>query len=122
MYELSVRSSFAAAHRLREYGGKCEKLHGHNWVVEVRVSASRLDQLGLAIDFKELKALTKEVLQALDHKFLNELAPFREENPSSEIIARWIYQQMKRRLSSAPVSLKSVSVWENPQFCASYSE
>ncbi len=122
MFELTVRSSFAAAHRLRDYHGKCENLHGHNWVVEVRVRAESLNDVGLAIDFKDLKSATDAVLDRLDHKFLNDLEPFKEMNPSSENIARWIFGALTKRLSGLGVGLREVSVWENPNCCATYWE
>jgi len=122
MFELTVRSSFAAAHRLREYDGKCENLHGHNWVVEVQVRAESLNAIGLAIDFKDLKAATDAVLDRLDHKLLNDVEPFKEMNPSSENIARWIFGALKERLGGLGVSLREVSVWENPNCCATYWE
>ena len=122
MFELTVKSTFAAAHRLRDYSGKCENLHGHNWTVEVRVLADSLNDVGLAIDFKELKARTDEVLDALDHKLLNDVEAFKEMNPSSENIARWVFGALAKRLEGSGVSLKSVSVWENPNCCATYWE
>jgi len=122
MFELTVKSSFAAAHRLREYGGKCENLHGHNWLVEVRVATESLNSIGLAIDFKDLKAATEEVLQRLDHGCLNDIEPFDKLNPSSENIARWIFEALKERLLDHPVSLSRVSVWENAGCCATFWE
>ena len=122
MFELTVRCSFAAAHRLREYEGKCENIHGHNWLVEVKVAAESLNRIGLAIDFKDLKAATKCVLQRLDHKYLNDVEPFDELNPSSENIARWVFTSLKEQLRDSPVILRQVSVWENPDCCAAFWE
>lgn len=122
MYELTVKETFAAAHRLVQYSGKCEHLHGHNWTVEVTVSAEKLNEIGLAIDFKDLKAALGDVLQLLDHRLLNDVEPFDRMNPSSENIARWIYGKMREQLGSFPVQLSSVCVWENPNSCATYRE
>jgi len=119
---LTVKSSFAAAHRLRGYDGKCENLHGHNWLVEVTVAAESLNRVGLAVDFKDLKAATESVLDRLDHKCLNDVEPFDELNPSSENIARWIFKALKEHLRDFPVSLSRVSVWENPDCCAAFWE
>jgi 6-pyruvoyltetrahydropterin/6-carboxytetrahydropterin synthase len=83
MYELKIISQFAAAHQLREFDGECEKLHGHNWKVEVTVTGNKLEKNGLLIDFRMIKDATKKVLDSLDHKFLNELEPFTNSNPSS---------------------------------------
>ena len=96
MYELKILSQFAAAHQLREYEGGCEKLHGHNWKIEVFVTASRLGEDGLVIDFKRIKESTNMALEELDHKFLNELDAFKTLNPSSENIARYVFENLAR--------------------------
>lgn len=121
MYRLTIHTHFAAAHNLMHYQGECENLHGHNWKVEVTVSARQLDKSGLGIDFKVLKAQTRELLQSLDHKYLNELEPFRTVSPSSENIARYLYEQLCDRLNSANVTVERVNVWESEYACASYS-
>jgi 6-pyruvoyltetrahydropterin/6-carboxytetrahydropterin synthase len=120
VYEIMIQDSFSAAHRLREYGGKCEELHGHNWRVDVVVQTEKLDGAGLAIDFRVLKNQTKEVLAALDHAFLNDLPPFAQVNPSSENIARHIYEHLSAALSDAPVEMVRVNVWESDHACASF--
>jgi 6-pyruvoyltetrahydropterin/6-carboxytetrahydropterin synthase len=119
MYELRVQSHFSAAHALRQYSGDCEQLHGHNWTVEVRLTAPELDRLGLAMDFREAKALLGEVLGALDHRFLNDLDPFRVDNPSTERIAHYIYDALVPRLP-AGVALAEVTAWETPGCGATY--
>lgn len=120
MYELKVYSYFAAAHHLRNYGGKCEQLHGHNWKVEVFIEADELDNVGLVIDFKEIKAMLGEVLSTLDHHNLNDLPMFKEKNPSSENVAGWIYQKISSLLSCRNIHLSKISVWESETCCASY--
>jgi 6-pyruvoyltetrahydropterin/6-carboxytetrahydropterin synthase len=120
MYELRVYSSFAAAHQLRNYGGKCEQLHGHNWKVEAFVEAEGLNQEGLALDFHEVKKVLGEVLSRFDHKNLNELAMFEKENPSSENLARLIHSDLTAFLSKFNVRVGKVSVWESESCCASY--
>jgi 6-pyruvoyltetrahydropterin/6-carboxytetrahydropterin synthase len=84
MFELTIEKHFSAAHQLRGYGGKCERMHGHNWKVQVHVVAEKLNELDIAIDFHDLKRLTEDVISPLDHSFLNEMFPFTEKNPSSE--------------------------------------
>ena len=121
MYELSVESSFAAAHQLRGYGGNCEKLHGHNWKVQVHVLAERLNDTDLAIDFHVLKKYLGECLSPLDHSFLNEVFPFTEKNPSSENIAKWVYDSMRKKLNGE-VHLSAVTVWESETASATYYE
>ena len=94
MYRLTVHTHFAAAHNLMNYQGDCENLHGHNWKVEVTVAARGTEQAGLGIDFKILKRETKRILDLLDHKYLNELHPFRDISPSSENIARFLFEKL----------------------------
>jgi 6-pyruvoyltetrahydropterin/6-carboxytetrahydropterin synthase len=120
MFELTIITQFAAAHYLRNYKGKCEQLHGHNWKVEVFVRADQLNSAGLVRDFGDLKALTHEVLDGLDHRYLNELAPFQEENPSSEHIARYLFHELSRRLNNDQAQVSKVSVWESDTAFATY--
>ena len=122
MFELMVETFFSAAHQLRCYKGACEKLHGHNWRVQVHVIAERLNEIDIAIDFHELKRLTDEVIAPLDHSFLNELFPFTEKNPSSENVAKWIYDSLKKRLSNDTINLSAVTVWESETASATYYE
>ncbi len=122
MYRLTIRSSFAAAHNLIHYQGDCENLHGHNWKVEVIVTAHDLDNSGLAIDFKKLKKETNELLQTLDHKYLNQLAPFTDLSPSSENISRHLYRALSEKLNDGNVTVEAVTVWESDNAGASYYE
>ena len=122
MYELKVISQFAAAHQLREYEGGCEKLHGHNWKVEVHVTGEQLDKCGLLIDFRLIKDAVRSSLDALDHKFLNELEAFTTANPSSENIARHIFKSLSNELNTDNVRISKVTAWESDSACASYAE
>lgn len=122
MYELKIISQFAAAHQLREFHGKCEQLHGHNWKVEVYVTGDQLGKDGLLIDFRMIKKATEKVLNELDHKFLNELEPFRTINPSSENIARYVYESLDQELTIANVKVSKVTAWESDSACATYME
>ncbi len=121
MYHLTIHTHFAAAHNLINYQGDCENLHGHNWKVEVTVSARELDKAGLGIDFKILKRETKNLLELLDHKYLNELEPFKVLSPSSENIARFLFEQLGERLNNGNVTVEKVNVWESEYACASYT-
>lgn len=121
MYELTVRRTFAAAHQLRGYSGKCEALHGHNYVVEAMVRAEKLDPVGLAVDFKQLKAALDQLLDKFDHAFLNDLPAFADRNPSAENIAALIYRELSPLLP-AGTGLYLVKVWENEDCSASYYE
>jgi len=122
MYELSIETGFASAHQLRGYKGKCEKLHGHNWKVQISVTAERLNEIDIAIDFHELKKIANEVISPLDHAFLNDIFPFTEKNPSSENVAKWIYESMKKKINDDNIRVSAVTVWESDTASASYYE
>jgi 6-pyruvoyltetrahydropterin/6-carboxytetrahydropterin synthase len=118
MYSVRVEGSFSSAHNLRGYRGKCEELHGHNWKVEVVAASYELDKTGMVMDFKFLKAKLRNVLEKLDHKYLNRVPYFKKYNPTSERIAEYIYHCLKPRVKN----LRSVTVWENTTSCAIYEE
>ncbi len=121
VYTLTVSASFAAAHRLREYAGNCERLHGHNWRVEATVESRELDAQGMAVDFRVVKAELSGILGRLDHGFLNEIAPFDAQNPSSENLARYLYEELKGKIPP-PARVRRVSVWESEDARAEYGE
>lgn len=121
MYQVSVEEHFDAAHYLRDYHGKCENLHGHRFKVGVTVSASELNEIGLAYDFVELKGHLRQTLASFDHTCLNDISPFDKINPSSENIAITIYNHLKSCLPQGVVSLTSVEVWESPESRIVYS-
>lgn len=122
MYEVSVEETFAAAHNLREYKGKCEDLHGHNYKVRIVLAGKELDSTGLLYDFVHLKQVIRGVIQSLDHKYLNELVPFDKLNPSAENIARHIYNETARQLRETPngAGVASITVWETETTAATY--
>ncbi len=122
MYRLTVKTGFAAAHNLINYQGDCENLHGHNWKIDVTVTARELDQAGLAIDFKVLKRETNAVLDQLDHKYVNQHPFFSSLSPSSENIARFLYYELAARLNDGNVTVEKVGVWESDNACAEYYE
>jgi len=120
MYEVAVNQHFDAAHYLRNYGGRCENLHGHRFQVSVELQAHDLNDIGLLYDFTRLKAALKDVLSRFDHVCLNDVPPFDKINPSSENIARTIYEALRPSLANEPVTLKCVRVWESPDAWATY--
>ena len=121
MYEVRIDEEFSAAHALRGYKGKCENLHGHNWKVEVYVRGENLDEVGMLVDFRELKAATRRVMKHLDHRNLNELKPFDKEiNPSSEHLAGFILHEVAAEISDDRVNVYKVRVWETPSTSATY--
>jgi len=120
MYELSIKTHFSAAHHLRGYNGKCADLHGHNWEVEVFVAGKKLNKTGMLVDFSLLKEMVKEILCGLDHVDLNQLAPFKTTNPTSENIARFVCDQLSAKLIKAGCCVSRVLVRETPETSASY--
>ena len=120
MYQVSVRQHFDAAHYLRGYQGRCERVHGHRYEVVVSIKTEKLDDIGLAFDFVQLKGHLKEILSRFDHVLLNEVAPFDNINPSAENIATTIYNELRQKLDRAPVSLASIEVWESPDSRITY--
>jgi 6-pyruvoyltetrahydropterin/6-carboxytetrahydropterin synthase len=118
MYSIKVESNFSSAHKLRAYKGKCEALHGHNWKIEARVVGEKPDKTGMVLDFKLLKLKLNKILEKLDHKYLNDIPYFKKVNPTSENIAKYIYDC----LASGVAGLVSVTVWENNTSCATYEE
>ena len=120
MYQISVEQHFDAAHYLRGYRGKCEALHGHRFTVVARIQAAEINDIGIAYDFADLKQHLREVLARLDHTCVNDVPPFDEINPSSENMAKLIYDELVR-LVAPPVSVASVEVWESPHTWVSYT-
>jgi 6-pyruvoyltetrahydropterin/6-carboxytetrahydropterin synthase len=118
MHEIKIRSDFAAAHNLRNYRGKCENLHGHNWNIEAVFAYESLDKDGMAVDFRDAKALLNDAIAGLDHRYLNETGVFKRLNPTSENIAKYIFDNIKKK----DRHILSVSVWENSTSCATYKE
>jgi 6-pyruvoyltetrahydropterin/6-carboxytetrahydropterin synthase len=121
MYEITVLSHFSGAHRLRYLHGKCEELHGHNWKVEASVVSDRLNKEGVVIDFNILKQRLEKVLKLLDHTYLNDLPYFSGKEPSSENIAKYIFDKLKRELKNHHGILRKVTAWESETSCATYS-
>jgi 6-pyruvoyltetrahydropterin/6-carboxytetrahydropterin synthase len=122
MFELMIETHFSSAHQLRGYKGKCERVHGHNWKVQVYILAERLNEIDITIDFHDLKKMTEEIVGQLDHSFLNDIFPFTEKNPSSENIAKWIYDSLRKRIDNDDISLSAVTVWESETASATYFE
>jgi 6-pyruvoyltetrahydropterin/6-carboxytetrahydropterin synthase len=120
MYEITVHSHFSGAHRLRYLHGKCEGLHGHNWKVEVSVVSNRVGKEGVVIDFGILKQKVEKVLKPLDHTFLNDLPYFSGIEPSSENIAKYIFDRLKNELKGHQGTLKKVTAWESETSSATY--
>jgi 6-pyruvoyltetrahydropterin/6-carboxytetrahydropterin synthase len=122
MFTLCVKDSFAAAHRLIGYQGKCEELHGHNFLVEAFFSGETLGDDGLLVDFKILKEYLKDILDNLDHKYLNELSFFVGKTTSAEYIAFYIFGEMKKKIKGTAALVKEIRVWESDKAYAAYGQ
>ncbi len=122
MFEVSVDETFAAAHALRGYKGKCENLHGHNYKVRVTLAGPELDSVGLLYDFVHLKQVIQSVIRSLDHHYLNEMKPFDEINPSAENISKYIYDETVKQMKRVPngAAIASITVWETDVTAATY--
>ncbi|NIA20630.1 MAG: 6-carboxytetrahydropterin synthase QueD [Anaerolineaceae bacterium] len=118
-YELTIKMEFGAAHHLRQYKGKCERLHGHNWKVDIHLSAEALNEDGMVVDFVEAKTAARQVLERFDHYYLNEVPPFDALNPTSENIARVLAEGIQKQLPDG-VRLTRVTAWESDNCGATY--
>ena len=125
MYEVTVEDTFAAGHYLRNYKGKCENPHGHNYKVRVTLAGKELDKAGLLLDFKDLREVMKHVIERLDHQMINDIAPFTQLNPSAENLAKYFFDETNGRLqqgTNGRVHVKDVTIFETDTTTAKYSE
>jgi 6-pyruvoyltetrahydropterin/6-carboxytetrahydropterin synthase len=122
MFQVSVDEGFSAGHALRGYRGKCENTHGHNYKVRVTLEGAELDSIGLLCDFLHLKKIIRDVIQVLDHQFLNDLPPFTQVNPSAENVAKYFYDQATKEIAALPAGARitAVTVWETDVTSATY--
>jgi len=124
MYEVTVENEFSAAHRLMNYQGDCEHLHGHNWVVEMTFCTRQLDRCGLSIDFRTAKSILKNAIEELDHTYLNELEAFKTNNPSCENIAEYMFKKAENLLAErqelAHIMISKIRIWESSKTCVTY--
>jgi 6-pyruvoyltetrahydropterin/6-carboxytetrahydropterin synthase len=121
-YTLKVLADFASAHTLRGYPGACSRMHGHNWKIEAEVEATVLNEIGMAIDFKDIKREVRAIAGELDHQYLNDLEPFRDINPTAEHIARYFFQTLATRLNDGRVRVCALTIWETDRACVRYTE
>ena len=120
MYNLSIETTFSAAHYINGHEGQCGRLHGHNWKVLVEVCTDQLNDIGMAIDFHHLNELTRVVLKKFDHQYINDIPIFKEMNPTAENLARYIYEQIEVKLPEG-IKMKQVSLWEGEKYRVQYS-
>ena len=122
MYEVMIESSFSAAHQLKEYNGKCENLHGHNWRIQIWIRGNKIQSNGILIDFYEVEKILENVLQQIDHTNLNELQHFKEYNPTAENIAKYLFHILSNHISQENIRLYKVAVWESDKNMSAYFE
>ncbi|NLN35781.1 MAG: 6-carboxytetrahydropterin synthase QueD [Candidatus Cloacimonetes bacterium] len=121
MYLLNVSDNFSAAHRLCGYQGACSNLHGHNWKVRVGIECSKLDEIGMALDYSIIKNILKSILDQFDHEYLNDLPLLQGQNPTSENLARIIYIEMEKGLADYDAGIKEVEIYESERSSVIYS-
>ena len=121
MYTLSALLNFSSAHYLNNYDGNCSRLHGHNWKVQVEMSANELDETGMALDFKDLNEIAWNVIGKFDHRVINEVKPFDTINPTAENLACYFYNEIKKTLP-AKITMKKIGLWETDKYLVEYSE
>lgn len=119
-YEIKIITDFSAAHHLRDFRGKCENLHGHNWKIEIVLRGTELNDIGVLVDFGEVKQATRALLSEVDHHYLNEIPFFADRNPSSENIARYLFERLAEKFDNDKLRLYRVSAWESDDACATF--
>ena len=121
-YTLKILTDFASAHTLRDYPGACARMHGHNWKVEVEVTARELDAMGMGVDFRVIKQAARDIAERLDHRYLNDLEPFTRVNPTAENIAAYFHQELSAQLNNDRIRVHAVTLWETERACVRYVE
>lgn len=121
-YTMKILLDFAAAHLLRDYEGVCNRLHGHNWKVEVLVTATELDDVGMGMDFKVIKEATRELIGKLDHRNLNDIPPFDKINPTAENISEYLYTELSKKLNADGIKVSAVTLWETDRASVTFTE
>jgi len=121
MYQITIETHFSSAHRLRDYNGECERLHGHNWKVQISVASDVLSDLGMVMDFKDLKSNVKPLIGKLDHQYLNDIPPFTEINPTTENISKYLFDEFSKLINTDQIKVTKVEIWESTTSSASYT-
>lgn len=122
MYTLTVVTDFSASHIIPGHPGKCARLHGHNWKVEISIQARELNGLGMAVDFADVKQLAKTVIDEVDHQHLNDIPPFTTISPTAENVSAWLFQRLAKIINTTQVTVSSVTLWETDRSRVQYSE
>jgi 6-pyruvoyltetrahydropterin/6-carboxytetrahydropterin synthase len=122
MFKLIVKKEFSSAHILHGHPGNCKRMHGHNWLVEAEVQGDNTNEIGMVIDFKEIKNNLKEIVSLLDHQFLNDLEPFINENPTAENISKYIYKELSNNINTDNIKVSKIKLWETNNSAVTYTE
>ena len=122
MFKLIVKKEFSSAHILHGHPGNCKRMHGHNWLVEAEVQGDNTNDIGMVIDFKDIKNNLKEIITNLDHQFLNDLEPFINENPTAENISKYIYKELSNNINTDNIKVSKIKLWETSNSAVTYTE
>ena len=121
MFKLIVKKEFSSAHILHGHPGNCKRMHGHNWLVEAEVEGDNTNEIGMVIDFKDIKNNLKEIISSLDHQFLNDLEPFINENPTAENISKYIYKELSNNINTDNIKVSKIKLWETSNSAVTYT-
>ena len=122
MFKLIVKIEFSSAHILNGHPGDCKRMHGHNWTVEAKVEGNKINTIGMVIDFKDIKNSLSEIISKLDHRFLNDIEPFKEDNPTAENISKYIYKELSKNINTDNIKVSEIKLWETNNSAVIYSE
>lgn len=122
MYKLLVKKDFSSAHILEGHPGNCKRMHGHNWVVEAQIQGINTNKIGMVIDFKDIKLMLAKITDQLDHRFLNELEPFENQNPTAENISKYIYKELSKNINTDTIKVTQIKLWETDKAAVIYTE
>ena len=122
MFKLIVKKEFSSAHILHGHPGNCKRMHGHNWLVEAEIQGDNTNEIGMVIDFKDIKNNLKEIISMLDHQFLNDLEPFINENPTAENISKYIYKELSNNINTDNIKVSKIKLWETNNSAVTYTE
>ncbi|MCH1416850.1 MAG: 6-carboxytetrahydropterin synthase QueD [Gammaproteobacteria bacterium] len=122
MFKLIVKKEFSAAHILHGHPGDCKRMHGHNWLVEAEVRGSNTNEIGMVIDFKDIKNNLQDIIGKLDHQYLNDIEPFTNENPTAENISKYIYKELSKNINTDNIKVSEIKLWETSNSAVTYTE
>ena len=122
MFKLIVKKEFSAAHILHGHPGDCKRMHGHNWLVEAEVRGNNTNEIGMVIDFKDIKKKLQVIIDKLDHQYLNDIEPFTIENPTAENISKYIYKELSKNINTDNIKVSEIKLWETSNSAVTYTE